>query len=163
MAQLTVKQLRLKNYNDIIVLNRKKFKSGLTLTRRQFVKMFGIKGVVHKGNFKDVHKSNLYLVKVQVEINTLMRENGMYLKSKDYYGEFTIVSKAKVKSTVARFSKEVDVYSSCTTRLIDNVEKRTNAGTWGTYRRVPLHAISRLGSVNDSKRHVDTITRLRAI
>ena len=121
MSQLTKKQLRLKKYNNIIVQNRKYFKSGVTLTRREFVKMFSIKGIVHKGNYKDVHKANLELVHTQAEINALMRENGLYLKSKDYYGEFSIANKTKVKSTVARFSKEIDVYSSCTDRLIYNV------------------------------------------
>lgn len=163
MAQLTKKQQRLKDYNDIIMLNRKSFKAGTTLTRRQFTKMFNIKGVVHKGNYKDVHKSNLILLKVQADVNALMRENGLYLKSKNYYGEFSIVNKSRVKSTVARFSKEVDVYRACTNRLITNVEKRTNAGTWGTYRRVPLASISKMGEVSDSKRHLRTIKRLHAI
>lgn len=163
MSKLTKKQTRLKLYNDIIVQNRKHFKSGITLTRRQFVKMFNIKGIVHKGNFKDVHKANLELVHVQAEVNTLMRENGLYLKSKDYYSEFSIATKTKVKSTVARFSKEVDVYSACADRLISNVEKRTTAGTWGTYRKVPLYTIAKLGEIRDSKRHLRTITRLRAI
>lgn len=163
MTKLTKKQERLKVYNKIITKNRKLLKAGATLTRAQFTKMFKIAGITNKGAYEKVHRSNLQLVGVQAELNVLMRENGLYLKSSDYYNEFSIASKDSVKSTVERFSKEVDIYYACTNRLIDKVEKRTSAGTWGTYNNVPVSTISTMGSISHSNRHLRTITRLKTI
>lgn len=163
MLNLTKKQLRLKTYNDIIDKNKNNLKPGTTLDRDEFAKLFKMGKVPSSGNYRDVHRANLRLVGVQAEVNMLLRENGLYMKSSNYYGEFTVVTKELVKSTVERFSREVDVYSACTSRLIDNVDSRSSAGTWGTYSSVPVSTIATMGQVTPSLRHTRTVSRLKTI
>jgi len=160
---LTIKQLRLQKYNDIISRNRAKFAAGRTLSRTEFIKMFALVGDSPNGTYADMHRFNLKLVTAQMDVNALLRENGLYMKSRDYYSEFSIAKKDTTKNTVIRYSAEVDINSHCTTRLEAKLKARTDDGTWGTYRKVSQAAISRMGSKVGSIRHVNTINRVKPI
>lgn len=142
----TKKQQRLMAYNDVITKNKKRFKAGVTLTRNEFINLFGITGIVSRGNYKNVHRSNMKLVQAQTEINMLMRENGLNMRSSDYYSEFKVSDKERTKNTIVRYGAEVDRFNSCVSRLADTMEARVNKKTWGTYNRVPKKRVLTLDS-----------------
>lgn len=151
--QYTSKQLRLMRYNDIITLNKSLFKAGRVMSRKDFAKLFNIP-ITTSGKYEDIHRSNLRLMGAQQEINMLMRENGMYIQSRDYYSEFKVADINKTKDTVVRFSTEVDVYSSCTTRLEAKLKDRRQKKTWGTYNKVPTNVVEGLTSYGPTRRHL---------
>jgi hypothetical protein len=160
--KLTTKQQRLVNYNNIIVANLSKFKTGSVLSRKDFVKLFNITSVVDQGSYAVVHNSNLKLLKAQIEINVLMRENGLYLKSQDYYTNFLVLDKKATKKNIVRYSSEVDINTSCTTRLETKMKNRVNNKTWGSYFNVPTTSIQNLAH-KPSDRHARTIQRVKVI
>jgi hypothetical protein len=160
---LTTKEQRLMRYNDIITKYKKYFKAGHSLTRKQFVQLFGISNIKHTGTYEEVHRSNLRLVSAQVEINMLMRENGLYLASSDYYQNFSVGTKERTKREVVRYSSEIDINNNCTTRLEDKLTSRVKAGTWGTYNKVPSGTIKRLSSYSETPRHTRTRVRVKQI
>jgi hypothetical protein len=159
----TEKQLRLKKYNDIIVKNKKQFKAGQSLTRTQFIKLFQIPVKSTSKSYEEIHKDNLKLVAAQNELNLLMRENGLYLRSSDYYQNFHITDKERTKSQVLRYSSEVDINRACTTRLESNLVNRVRAGTWGTYNKLSDDTIKNLSNHSESKRHKNTRIRVKYI
>lgn len=159
----TKKELRLHMYNDIIVKNKKYFRAGKSLTRQQFVQLFRIPHIMHSGTYEEIHRSNLRLLNAQKEINMLMRENGLYVASSDYYQFFDIVNKERTKAEIIRYSAEVDITSNCTTRLEDKLKSRVKAGTWGTYNKVPSNTISQIATYKESKRHTRTRIRVKQI
>jgi len=160
----TEKHKRLLAYNDVITKNKVKFKAGSKLTRAAFVNLFGIPGIVHKGSYQKVHRANLALVRAQTEINALMAENGLYVSSRDYYNEFYVRDKNYTKSTIERFSTEVDVFDACTTRLEVKMTSRVNAGTWGRYNKLSAPVIgSIVARKPGSERHKQLIERIKLI
>lgn len=161
--KFTEKQLRLKKYNDIIVKNKKQFKAGQSLTRAEFIELFNIEIQQNNKSYEDVHKDNLKLVAAQNELNLLMRENGLYLRSSNYYQNFHIVDKEQTKNQVIRYSSEVDVNRACTTRLESNLGDRVRAGTWGTYNKVSDDTIKNMSTTTKSKRHENTRIRVKYI
>lgn len=163
MSNLTAKQLRLEKYNQVILNNLQKFKAGSSMTRADFVNLFNIPNIAITGSYKQIHKSNLKLVGVQVEINQLMRENGLYLQTEDYYTVFKVAPLKKTKNTVIRYSAEVDINKYCTSRLEARLRQRVKAGTWGTYQNVPASTIARMGSSSITPRHATTINRVNNI
>lgn len=158
---LTAKQQRLVQYNDIITRNKKLFKPGCTLSRKDFVALFAIQNIQTKGAYAKVHRSNLKLVQVQMEINMLMRENGLYLKSNDYYSSFSVAEKKQAKNTIIRYSAEVDINNYCTTRLENKLKERVTAGTWGTYKKVASGIIANMSHNYKTLRHSATINRVK--
>lgn len=158
---LTVKQQRLVDYNSIIVANMNKFKAGSVLSRKRFTKLFKIPGIVHKGSYAKVHRSNLRLVQAQTEINALMAQNGLYMKSENYYENFVVVDKKRTKQTIVRYSAEVDVNKACTTRLENNMKSRIISKTWGYYSNVSSAQIKSLSN-KQTLRHSRTIQRVKA-
>lgn len=161
--QLTPKQLRLDHYNRVITKNKSKFKTGSTFSRDDLVQLFNVQDIVNTGNYVDIQRSNLKLVTVQMEINMLMRENGLYLASKNYYSQFTVLKKKATKKTVIRYSAEVDINKVCTTRLEAKLKERVTNNTWGTYNKVSTARISTMGSTTPSIRHERTINRVKTI
>lgn len=159
MSKLTQKHIRLFRYNSIITRNKAKFEAGMKLTRKQFVRMFSIRGIVHEGTYKDVHRSNLRLVQVQKELNVLMRENGLYIQSRDYYSEFLVQSKNATKNTVKRYSRGIDLTSAMTDRLDARMEERCKEGTWGTYR--PVDVLETQAHIEPSRNHLRTSERVK--
>jgi hypothetical protein len=157
---LTTKQLRLVTYNSIIVANLSKFSTGSVLSRVHFTKLFNIPNIMHTGTYSQVHSSNLKLLQAQMEINVLMRENGLYMKSKNYYDSFVVVDKKTTKNTIIRYSSEVDVYNSCTTRLENKMKTRVASKTWGSYSNVSTTSIQNLSN-KPSTRHTKTIKRVK--
>jgi hypothetical protein len=125
--------------------------------------LFNIPNIAITGSYKQIHSSNLKLVSVQVEINQLMRENGLYLQTEDYYTVFKVAPLKKTKNTVIRYSAEVDINRYCTSRLEARLKQRVKAGTWGTYQSVPTATIARIGSSSVSQRHATTINRVNNI
>jgi len=158
--QPSKKQLRLMMFNDIITKNKKAFRSGKFLTKDAFIKLFRINYNTGSGTYAEIHRANLKLVQYQTEINMLMRENGLYLRSEDYYEFFRIGNKDRVKTEVIRYSAEVDINRACTTRLENNLKTRVKAGTWGTYNRVPNSVIEQMDTYSETKRHIKTKHRV---
>jgi hypothetical protein len=158
--QPTSKELRLMRFNDIITKNKKAFRAGKFLTKDAFVNLFRIDYDTGNGTYPEVHRANLKLVQYQTEINMLMRENGLYLRSEDYYEFFRIGNKDRVKTEVIRYSAEVDINRACTTRLENNLKTRVKAGTWGTYNRVPTSVIQQMSNYSETKRHIKTKYRV---
>jgi len=161
--KFTEKQLRLKRYNDVIVKNKKQFKAGQSLTRAELIKLFNIQIPQNNKSYEDEHKANLRLVAAQNELNLLMRENGLYLRSSDYYQNFHVVDKEQTKNQVIRYSSEVDVNRACTTRLESSLVNRVRAGTWGTYNKVSDDTIKNMSTTSESKRHKNTRIRVKYI
>lgn len=157
---LTIKQQRLVAYNNIILANLKKFSTGSSVSRKKFVKMFNIPNIVHTGTYAKVHTSNLALLKAQTEINVLMRENGLYLKSQDYYTNFLVLDKKATKTNIIRYSSEVDINHSCTQRLENKMKTKVASKTWGEYSDVSTASIQNL-SHKPSARHTRTIQRVK--
>jgi len=139
-SSLTKKQQRMIKYNEIIAKNKTAFKAGKFFTRNDFIKIFELV-IPSTGTHKEMTKANLDLVQAQAEINMLMRENGLYIRSRDYYSEFHVSEKAKTKRTVLRYRKESDVMDHCGDRLKACMGQRIKAGTWGTYNKVPISRI----------------------
>ena len=160
---LTKAQQRLAQYNDIIANNKNLFKVGSTMDRKQFVKLFNIQNIKHTGSYQEIHRSNLKLVAVQQDVNKLMRENGLYFKSGDYYSHFSVAKKEPTKNTIIRYSSEVDINKNCTERLYAKMDQRVKAGTWGKYNKLNSQAISHIGNYKPTARHVNTINRVKII
>ncbi|AGM47221.1 hypothetical protein AD45P2_00250 [Alteromonas phage vB_AmaP_AD45-P2] len=158
----TQKQLRLKRYNDIIAKNKKLFAAGSTLTRDKFVSLFAVPDVVTAGNYVDVQRSNLRLVTAQTEINMLMRENGLYIRSKDYYSSFHVVEKKQTKNVIARYSSEVDVNRHCVSRLEMSFANKVKSNNWGQYDQLTEQQILNLDTAFVSRRHESVIKRLQS-
>lgn len=157
----TAKQQRLINYNKIITANKFKLKAGMELTRDEFVNMFGITGIVNHGHYMSIQESNLKLVSVQNEINMLMRENGLYMKSKNYYSKFVVATKDFTKNTIIRYSSEVDRCEAVATRLEARMVTRLQNKNWGLYNKVDNKTIGSIGKFTDSVRHATTKHRVR--
>ena len=160
----SAKKQRLVAYNSIITTNKAKLKAGKTMSRVDFVALFGITKIVNKGSYAKVHRANLRLVQAQAEINALMAENGLYLSSRDYYNEFYVRDKNYTKHTIERFSNEVDVYSACTSRLEVNLTQRVTAGTWGRYNKLSAAKVDSIASKKPkSARHQQVIQRIKMV
>ncbi len=149
---------RLTSYNNIISKNRSKYKAGFIFSRDEFISAFGLTGIPKRGNYPTMHKGNLKLLAAQQEINELLRESGMYMKSSNYYSEFVITKKEPTKGEITRYSAAVDRNEACTERLTDKMEER---GTrWGSYLKVPARNIASLGKFKQTDRHERVKTRL---
>lgn len=159
---ITTKQQRLIDYNNTITTNKTLFKAGSTITRDSFVFLFKIPDIVNTGTYEEVHRSNLKLVRTQMEVNKLMRENGLYLESNNYYNSFTVVKKPKTKKTIVRYSAEVDINDYCTTRLEAKLQERVKAKTWGTYNKVSQGVILNMDNNYKTARHKATINRVKS-
>lgn len=159
--KLTKKQQRLVAYNDIITKNKSAFKAGMSMDRADFIAMFNIQGIVDKGKYKDIQNSNLRLVQAQSEINMLMRENGLCMKSKDYYSKFLVADKEATKNTIIRYSSEIDRYDDRAMDLENRMDARIQRKTWGTYNRVNAKLIPALGKFSSSNRHENTKNRVK--
>lgn len=162
IMKLTKKQ-RLLAYNKTITSFKAKFKAGKVMTREDFVDLFNIPDIVHKGTYAEVHRSNLRLVQAQTEINVLMRENGLYLSSRDYYSEFYVRDMDYTKAAIKRLSANVDICNAYATRLEDRMVKRIKNGNWGTYNKVKPSYINNMGFPEPSPRHKATIKRVKHI
>lgn len=155
---VSARNQRLTNYNNIISKNRTKYKAGFRFSRDEFIDAFGLTGIPKRGNYPTMHKGNLKLVAAQQEINELLRESGMYLKSSNYYSEFMITKKEPTKGEITRYSSAVDRNEASAQRLADRMEAR--GSRWGTYLKVPTRNIASLGSYELSERHKKVITRI---
>lgn len=149
---------RLTSYNNIISKNRSKYKAGFRFSRDEFISAFGLPAFPKRGNYATMHKASLKLVAAQQEINELLRESGMYLKSTNYYSEFVITKKEPTKGEITRYSAAVDRNEACTARLADKMEER--GSRWGTYLKVPARQIASLGKFEATERHEAVKTRL---
>lgn len=136
MGKITKRQQRLIDFDNIITKNKTLFKAGSTISRADLVKLFSIPKIYNTGSYAKVHRSNLKLVAVQMDINWLMRANGLYLKSKNYYNEFHVCEKEPTKNTIVRYAGEAEIQESCEVQLDRGMVTRLSAGTWGTYNRV---------------------------
>lgn len=121
------------SYSAIVQKNKDRFTAGKHLTRRQFAKMFRVKGIVHEGEYSDVQKSNLVLVGIQAAVNKVLSECGLYLRSKNYYSKFCIVDKDQTKGAILGYQEKSDAHKDASNRLESNMAQRIKAGTWGTY------------------------------
>lgn len=162
-SKLTKKQRRLAHYNDILTYNKTLFRAGRSISRQTFVNLFSVPDIVHSGTYEEIQRSNLKLVAVQQEINMLMRENGLYMKSENYYGDFKVVEKEPTKNTILRYSGGVDVFNGCTSRLEMKMKERVDAKTWGRYNRVSNSDIAQMPMYAESARHRRAINRVKHI
>lgn len=118
----------------IITANSSMFSAGNVMSQQDLVKLFNIKGVKTTGSYKELHRSNLVVMTMVQHINKLMRANGLYLASKDYYTEFHVKEKKATRNTVVRYSAQVEKNESCEVQLETAMVQRLKAGTWGHYR-----------------------------
>jgi hypothetical protein len=143
---LTQKHLRLQQYNQILTSSKKLFKPGSTFTRDQFVKLFAlsIPATSFLTSFKAHQRANLTLVKAQAEINYLLRQSGLNMKSCDYYNSFYIQSKEGTKNTILNMLEKSEVHAANNTVMVERLKARVTRNNWGTYNKVPQKTISRL-------------------
>ena len=159
--KITAKKLRLQAYNKIIARNKKLFQQGKSISCETFANLFGLEDIVTVGTYKELHRSNLRLVTLQNELNLLMRENGLYIHSTNYYTTFTVSERNVAKSTAIRYSSTVDVAKSCTQRLSDNYIQRVKDDTWGTYNKLSVAQIDDLLEPVTSTRHERVKSRIK--
>lgn len=146
MAKGDAQLKRLKEINQIITANKQKFKSGKIFTAEEFGFMFGYYGVTTRGSYKAMQKSNLKLVAIQGDVNKLMRENGLYLRSRNYYSFFEVCDIKQTKNTVLRYRAEADNTSTYNQDLLSNLQMRHDKDNWGTYNKV---AVDRIKAIVD--------------
>jgi hypothetical protein len=134
------KRLSLLAVDKILSANRKRLRPGKVLSRAEFVSMLQLSDIQKnpkaKGSYVDLHRENMKLVAEQQRVNKLMRLNGLYLKSKDYYSEFEVCSKDDTKGTIVRYAGQVDRNVVCEETLDSHMVSRLVSGTWSTYNRV---------------------------
>lgn len=157
---LTTKQQRLWEYAKIISGNKKTFSTGSVISRQDLVNILGLENITNKGNAKNIMRSNLALVDAQVVLNTILRESGLYIKSKDYYSEFHVACVEQTKDAIARYSSEVDTNRDCTDRLEATLKQQRAAGTWGKPVKLLKAQVITLGQTIQSKRHTSKLKRL---
>lgn len=160
MTNLTTKQQLLVDYDNIITKNKKHFKVGQRFTRNDFIKMFSL-NLPSSGTYKVMHRANLKLVQVQNMVNMLMRENGLYIKSEDYYNEFVVVEKDATKDTILRYRKESETYLDCNARLSASMGSRIKAGTWGTYNKVGVTRITNMNEYQPSTAYKRDLKKIK--
>lgn len=138
--KLTKRMQRLLDYDRIMATSRKHFRAGSYLSRDQLITMFNLQGVSKlghmNGTYAEQHRENLRLVAVQQDINHLLRANGLYMRSMDYYTSFQICRKEQTKNTIVRYAGQIERNDSCEVQLDAGMVQRVQAGTWGTYNRV---------------------------
>ena len=161
--RLTNKQQRLIEYNQILTKNKAMFKSGQSITRDTLVDLFSIENVVNHGSYQEIQRANLNIVAAQGDINRLLRESGLYLRSKGYYSHFKVLPYEQTKEKAASYSSEVDRFTSTTDRIIAKMEDRVSANTWGTYNKVPKSTIDEINSYSPSKRHKRALKRINQL
>lgn len=159
----TAQQRKLAYYNDIITRNKAQFAAGQSMTRQDFVNMFGLVNIVNQGTAKQITESNLALVNAYTTINMLMRENGLVIKSRDYYSFFDVLTKPSTKNELERMSDKIDRVTAKTERFVDKMEQRVQAKTWRTYNRVPTQDILTLGKYNNTRRHGKVLKRVQVL
>ena len=157
---MNARQKKLIEYNKIITQNKKLFKTGSKISRFKFASIFKVKGIRGKRTPQEYMSASLELVKTQTLANVLMRENGLYIRSKNYYSSFEVAELPKTKNTVVRYSAEVEINSVCTKRLETKLTERENEGTWGYYRSVPKNQILRMTGRASSPRHEGVCQRM---
>jgi hypothetical protein len=160
--KLTKKQLRLEIYNSILVRNKKLFVPGAYLTRGQFIRLFKIEGIISNGSFEDVLKCNVKLMQVQSEINLLLRESGLVLRSESYYSFFNVLEKANLKKHIISVSRRIDKNTTDVERLTEQFQTKTQDKTWGNYDDA-LNVIPTLNQYPVSERHLKLCNNLKNI
>lgn len=160
MAKGDAKLKRLKEINQIITANKHKFKTGNVFTAEEFGFMFGYYGVTTKGSYKNVQRSNLKLVSIQGDVNQLMRENGLYLRSRNYYSFFEVCDIEKTKNTVLRYRAEADNTAVYNQDLLNTLQMRHSNNNWGTYNKVTVGRIKAIVDRKPSAAFVSQAKRL---
>lgn len=150
-------------YRTIINKNKHRFAVGKTFKRKSFCRMFRIKGVVHQGTFHQIQRSNLELVSVQTKINKILMEQGLVLKSRNYYSEFYIADKASTKSKIVKHSEQAEDHKFLSDGLEKNMTYRIKAGTWGNYSNTVVPPITASSHPGYSKTHENKIKRIKRL
>lgn len=160
MAKLTTRQQALVHYDNVITKNKKQFKAGQRFTRDAFIRMFSL-NLPSTGSYKIMHRANLKLVQVQNDVNLLMRESGLYLKSVDYYNEFVILEKEATKRVILRYQQKSEEASKSNSYLTASMGARIKAGTWGTYNKAGTKRISSIKQYEPSTAYTNQRNTLK--
>jgi len=118
-------------YHQIMNKHPHRFQTGSVIKRRTFCKLFRIKGVIHSGPFDEIQRANLKLVGVQADVNNILRQSGLVMKSRDYYSEFYIANLKETGETVLAHQEKAEAHKRCSNDLEKAVISRLRAGTWG--------------------------------
>lgn len=120
-------------YIHIINKNQHRFAAGQVIYRRTLCKLFRLKNIIHTGEFTQVQRSNLALVGVQAEINKILSDSGLRLKSENYYSRFVVCDKEQTKGAILAQQERADAHKECSDSLERGMGAMIKAGTWGTY------------------------------
>lgn len=83
--------------------------AGTTFTRTNFIKLAKtVNPNLHTARKTDAQKirSNLALVNIQRQLNEELAKSGLYIKSRNYYSEFSVVDKQAANKEVARYDNQ---------------------------------------------------------
>ncbi len=121
------------HYEKVMAKRIERFSVGGKMTRRQLVKWFNLKDIVHEGTAQEVQASNLRLVQAQTVINSILRSSGLYLRSRNYYSNFYIANKEETKQAVLNHQTKSTMQRVCSEQLEDAMHEQVVAGAWGKY------------------------------
>lgn len=98
------------------ILNQKHvramFKAGSTISRKDLLATFNVTGVYTSatatGTYEELQRQNLQVVGLVRDINDVLNHSGLHLRSKGYYSEFHVDSKADAKKTLERYNARIE-------------------------------------------------------
>lgn len=159
----TKSQLRAYLQNLAIKRNQTSFKPGSIISANELAEMFHIPVPALTGSYEHMHQEKMRMVKLQNQINKLLRPSGLYLKSRQYYKYFTVVDKATTKAQVERMSASVDRLTTKADELEQGMRSATDKGSWGTYTKLKHEQVNEQLEDTTSKRHERVVKRLARI
>lgn len=153
------RQLRLSLYNLTLTRCKAKFKPGTVFTAQELATMFYQVCPKRKGSYEQIHAENMRMLRLQQELNSLLRASGMYLRSSNYYKYFTVVDKAATKAQVERMSASIDRLQVHSAELEEGIKSRK----WGTFKKQSKDQLGQLVQPITSTRHDKLVGRLSRI
>lgn len=151
---------RLVFLNTVISNNKKLFKPGAIINRETFISLCNLSEVKNKQDFKEYQRVNLSIVSTQNQLNVLLRESGLYIKSKNYYSSFTILKKDQLKNKIINYSSSTDRLKSTTNRILDKTAEKLKNKEWGKYKKLDIYELQNLYNYEVTERHTRTIKRV---
>lgn len=135
MAKTKRVYLKTSDLDKIISKNRDSLKAGSSITRDEFIEMFGVTGVTAtnktRSTYQSLHSQHLKLVAIQRRVNKILRCSGLTMRSKNYGSTFYVCDKEQTKAAIVRHAAMVDRHTYCEELLEANLDRRLTAGTWG--------------------------------
>lgn len=157
------KKLRLEYYNLLLTRMKRTMVAGATFSAEDLAKMFTVSPPVRKGTYEAVHAENMRMLRLQKDLNKLLRKSGLYLRSSCYYRFFTVSSKDDTKRKIERMSAAIDSITNTQIELEAGVVVRSARKNWGTCNKLGDSDINEVLEVPTSTRHDRLLKRLSQI